>query len=181
MKARITSLVCLLVIIAAVLFSCKKTINEVYFTKNFDDKTFVIDTTVNAGVGVKLLGAQVIDTDLRESLEGAGFNINNLKSAEVFEISLETVDPTQSLNYFNYLEIRLNSLGAEQVIFASASLPDETTDQLIEFTPSDLQLQQFFKDEEVTFSFYGTTDQNITSPVEMRFSMKFRFRAALGN
>ena len=171
-----------LMLIASMFFtSCKKTINEVFFTKNFEDKTFIVDSTVNSGVGVKFFGSQVIDTDLRESLASAGFSINNLKSAEISEISLVAVDPNQDLNYFKSLEVRLNIQGAQEVIFASATLPDQTTDKRIDFIPGDVQLQEFFKDDEVAFAFYGTTDQPLTAPIELRFSMKFKFRAALGN
>jgi len=181
MRSLVFPVIILSFTLCAVLSSCKKTINEVKFSKNFADKTFFIDTTVNSGVGLKLLGYETIATGIEESLVSAGFSINNLKSAEVSDISIETVDPNQNLNYFKSVEIRLNSTGAEQAVFASAVLPDITDLKVLQLAPTDLEMGEFFKDGEVTFSFYGLTDLNIVEPLEMRFSLKFKFRAALGN
>jgi len=161
--------------------SCKKSVNEASFVKNYGVATFTTDTI--STVGAKFLGQKIINTDLTADLSAKGFTKANIKSVKILNLVLYVTDSSRNLNCFRRLEIRVsNSTGAGDVVISSVNLPDETAQKSVYFKTEDVDMQEFFKNDELTFKFYGVNDLPIRpEPLEMEVRMMFEVNTALGN
>jgi hypothetical protein len=161
--------------------ACKKTVSKASFIKNYGVASFTADTVT--GVGAKFLGEQIVKTDLKSDLADQGFTMANIKSVKILNLVLYVVDPNRNLDCFRRLEIRVsNSSGAGDVTITSVNLPDETSAKSVYFTTEDIDMHEFFKNDELTFKFYGVNDLPIRpEPLQMEVRMMFEVNAALGN
>jgi hypothetical protein len=161
--------------------ACKKAVSKASFIKNYGVTSFTTDTVT--GVGAKFLGEQVVKTDLTKDLADQGFTLANIKSVKILNVVLNVVDPSRNLNCFRKLDIRVsNSTGAGDVAITSVNLPDETSAKFVYFKTADIDMHEFFKNDELTFKFYGINDLPIRpEPLKMEVRMLFEVNAALGN
>jgi hypothetical protein len=170
-------------ILSAIAFSssCKKTLNDISFSKDYANAEFVIDTT--SMVGVFELGTFTTKTDILSTLEADGFTVNNLKNVTLTKATVSNVNSSQNLNYFRSLQIRTsNSLGADEVTFADVQLPEETTQSRVDLISKGVELKEVFKDSQIQFSLNAETDlQILPNPVPLKVSLTFQVKAALGN
>lgn len=170
-------------ILSAFVFSssCKKTLNDISFSKDYANAQFVVDTT--SMVGVFELGSFTTSTDILSTLEADGFTVNNLKNVTLTKATVSNVNTSQNLNYFRSLQIRTsNSLGADEVTFADIQLPEETTQTSVDLISKGVELKEIFKDNQIQFSLNAETDLPILpNPVPLKVSLTFQVKAALGN
>lgn len=160
--------------------SCKKTTDPLDYSKEYENLTFTVDTT--SSTGEILLGTQEVQTDVLNYLAENGFTLNNLKSVKVNSITISTVNANQNLDYFKKLEVRLSNQGAGNVIFASKELPDSFTESTTTIAPDDVDLKEFFKQGELSFSFFAQNDLPILpEPVPMTAKISVQVVARLGN
>ncbi len=161
--------------------SCKKTLNDISFSKDYANAEFVVDTT--STVGVFELGTFTTNTDILSTLEADGFTVNNLKNVTLTKATVSNVNTSQNLNYFRSLQIRTsNSLGADEVTFADIQLPEETTQTSIDLISKGVELKEIFKDSQIQFSLNAETDLPILpNPVPLKVTLTFQVKAALGN
>lgn len=165
----------------ASLTSCKKTLNDISFSKDYANAEFIVDTT--SMVGVFDLGSFSTSTDILSTLEADGFTVNNLKNVTLTKATVSNVNTAQNLNYFRSIQIRTsNSLGADEVTFAEVQLPEETTQTSIDLVSKGVELKEIFKDSEIQFSLNAETDLPILpNPVPLKVALTFEVKAALGN
>jgi len=160
--------------------SCKKTVEDLIFEKSYGELNFTVDTT--SQVGYAYLGEVTVPTDINARLEEAGLNINNLKSVSIKSIIIENVNPNQTLNYFRKLEIQLSNSSASNLIFARATLPENTDQRSVTLSPAVDDLKEFFKQESFGFAFYGENDLPIQpEPVALKAKLIFEIKSGLGN
>jgi len=60
--------------------ACKKTVEPLDYSKEYESFTFLVDTTTLTGE--ILLGTHDIQTDITNELAAEGFTVNNLKSVK---------------------------------------------------------------------------------------------------
>jgi len=177
---RIFSFFILITILFTTVNSCKKTAEDLVFEKSYGELTFTVDTT--SQVGYTYLGELNVPTDINVRLEQAGLNVNNLKNVKVKSLIIENVAANQTLNYFRKLEIQLNNSSASNLIFARATLPENTDQRSVTLTPAVDDLREFFKQESFSFSFFGENDLPIQpEPVPLKAKLVFEIKAGLGN
>lgn len=171
------------IILLSIVFSssCKKTLNDISFSKDYANAEFVVDTT--SMVGVFELGAFTSNTDILSTLETDGFTLNNLKNVTLTKATVSNVNTSQNLNYFRSLQIRTsNSLGVDEVTFADIQLPEETTQSSADLISKGVELKEIFKDSQIQFSLHAETDLPVLpNPVPLKVSLTFQVKAALGN
>jgi hypothetical protein len=165
----------------SLVYSCKKTLNDISFSKDYASAEFVVDTS--SAVGVFELGSFTTSTDILSTLEADGFTNNNLKNVTLTKATVSNVNSSQNLNYFRSLQIRTsNSLGADAVTFADIQLPEETTQKSVDLVSKGVELKEIFKDSQITFSLTSETDLPILpNPVPLKVTLTFEVKAALGN
>lgn len=170
-------------VLSAIVFSssCKKTLNDISFSKEYTNTEFVLDTT--SMVGVFEIGSFSANTDILSTLEADGFTINNLKNVTLTKATVSNVNNSQNLNYFRSLQIRTsNSLGADEVTFADIQLPEETTQTSVDLISKGVELKEIFKDSQIQFSLNAETDLPILpNSVPLKVTLTFQVNAALGN
>lgn len=161
--------------------SCKETLNDLSFSKDYASAEFVVDTT--STVGDSEIGSFTTSTDILSTLETDGFTTNNLKNVRLTKATVSNVNSSQNLNYFRSVQIRIsNSLGADDVIFADIQLPEETTQQSVDLISKGIEFKDIFKDNQITFSLSAETDLPILpDPVPLKITLTFEVKAALGN
>jgi hypothetical protein len=159
--------------------ACKKTVEPLDYSKEYESFTFLVDTTTLTGE--ILLGTHDIQTDITNELAAEGFTVNNLKSVKIKEIKIETTEPGKTLDYFSRIDIRLNNQGAGNVIFASKDLGETYTSSSVTFFDEGIELKEFFKQGDMQFKVYGINDLIIPEPLALRISMSFNVNAKLGN
>jgi hypothetical protein len=169
------------IITASFLFSCKKTLNDISFSKDYASANFTADTT--STVGVFDFGTFTTNTEILSTLEADGFTLNNLKNVTVNKVTVSTVNSAQNLNYFRNLQVRMsNSLGADEVTIADIQLPEETTQTSVDLVSKGVELKEIFKDGQISFSLTSETDLPILpNPVPLNVTFNFTVKAALGN
>ena len=175
------SFTALIIITLAFASSCKKTLNDISFSKDYANAEFVVDST--SMVGVFELGSFSTSTDILSTLEADGFTANNLKNVTLTKATVSNVNASQNLNYFRSLQIRTsNSLGADEVTFAEVQLPEETTQTSVDLISKGVELKEIFKDTQIQFSLNAETDLPILpNPVPLKVTLSFQVKAALGN
>lgn len=161
--------------------SCKESLNDLTFSRQYASGEFVVDTT--SEVGVFSLGEFEVNPDIINEMGTQGFSLNNLKQVTIKRITVKNANAAQNLNYFRSLQIRMSGPeGSAEVVFANYTLPKETTQQSVDLTPESVELRDVFKSTSVRFSLYGETDLPIQpQPVPLQAELEFEFRAALGN
>lgn len=171
----------LIIVALAFASSCKKTLNDISFSKDYANAEFVVDST--SMVGVFELGSFSTSTDILSTLEADGFTANNLKNVTLTTATVSNVNGSQNLNYFRSLQIRTsNSLGADEVTFAEVQLPEETTQTSVDLISKGVELKEIFKDTQIQFSLNAETDLPILpNPVPLKVTLSFQVKAALGN
>ena len=171
----------LIIVALAFASSCKKTLNDISFSKDYANAEFVVDST--SMVGVFELGSFSTSTDILSTLEADGFTANNLKNVTLTKATVSNVNESQNLNYFRSLQIRTsNSLGADEVTFAEVQLPEETTQTSVDLISKGVELKEIFKDTQIQFSLNAETDLPILpNPVPLKVTLSFQVKAALGN
>lgn len=170
------------VLLFAFLFSsCKETLKDLTFSRQYASGVFTVDTT--SQVGVFELNQFEVDPDLIKELGDKGFNINNLKQVTIKRVTVKNVNTAQTLNYFRTLQVRMSGAeGSGEVVFANFTLPEETAQQSVDLTPENTELRDLFKSTPVKFSIYGETDLPILpDAVPLQAELEFEFKAALGN
>ena len=175
------SFTALIIVTLAFASSCKKTLNDISFSKDYANAEFVVDST--SMVGVFELGSFSTSTDILSTLEADGFTANNLKNVTLTKATVSNVNASQNLNYFRSLQIRTsNSLGADEVTFAEVQLPEETTQTSVDLISKGVELKEIFKDTQIQFSLNAETDLPILpNPVPLKVTLSFQVKAALGN
>jgi len=159
--------------------ACKKTVEPLDYSKEYESYTVVVDTT--SQTGEILLGTHDIQTDITNELAAQGFTVNNLKSVKIKEIKIETTEPGKTLDYFSRIDIRLNNQGAGNVIFATRDLGEFYTSSSVTFVDEGFELKEFFKQADMQFKIYGINDLIISESLSLRISMSFTVNAKLGN
>lgn len=162
-----------------IISSCKKQeTSPLSYGKVYDDFTFIVDTTDN--LGNITLGTYLVDTDIISELSAEGFSVNNLTSVKIKEIKLEMVSDTQTLNYFRRVEISLSSPGTGGVVFATRDFPENFENKFVVFPDEGTDLKEYFKENELIFTFSGINDQPIKPQrITMRASFEFTVNASL--
>jgi hypothetical protein len=166
---------------ASVLFSCKKPLDELSFSKDYASANFVADTT--SFVGVRDLGSFTTNTEILSTLEADGFELSNLNNVVVNKITISNVNSSQNLNYFRSLQMKIsNSLGTDNLAIAEIQLPEETTQTSVELVSKGIELKEIFKDGQIQFSLTSETDLPILpNPVPLNVTLSFSVKAALGD
>lgn len=166
---------------ASFLFSCKKPLDELSFSKDYASANFVVDTT--SVIGVRDLGSFTANTEILSTLEADGFELSNLNNVAVNKITISTVNSGQNLNYFRNLQLKIsNSLGVDNLAIADIQLPDETTQTSVDLVSKGVELKEIFKDGQIQFSLTAETDLPILpSPVPLNITLSFTVKAALGD
>lgn len=160
--------------------SCKKTANDLQFSKSYGDFSFVVDTAT--AVGPRFLAAATYTTDIEDQLSEKGFLLGNLKKVKIKNMTISTTNSAQNLNYFRRIDVRVSNGSAGELIFGEINLPDTTYQTSAVFNPSDVNLVEVFRQKKVEFRFYGETDLPILpDPVELKSTISFDIEARLGN
>jgi hypothetical protein len=169
------------ILVSLFVASCKKQTLEPYsFTKTYDDHNFVLDS--NSITGTFLLKEYIVETDIIQTLGDKGFTVYNLKSVVLDRARIQVADASRNLNYFTSIELRISNQGAGNIFIASAGLPEENTETVLDLTGNNTELRDVFTQPELIIGVYGTTDLPIQpGPLSMRVSLSFKLEARPGN
>jgi len=162
-----------------IFFSCKKVGGNKNINYEFQSD-FKVDTI--SLVGEREFVTFIMNLNIETYLTMNEFSINNIKEAKVNSVEISTINANQDLNYFKNLSLRMTNDAGAQLIFANASLPDETTQKTVSFVPETTDLKEFFKLPTIQFTLYGINDLPILpSPVDLRIKFNVDVTAGLGN
>lgn len=157
--------------------SCKKALESITFTKEYDNLTFVIDTT--SFVGEINLGEKAIATDILARLEESGFNNNNVKEATLKSIRFECLTENQDFNFIYKLSARISGEFDNALIIADKQLPEFHNLRVIDLELKDFNLKDFFKYNEFIIRFLATTDLPIEVETLVKVTAKFEIKAGI--
>ncbi|MFN4121878.1 MAG: hypothetical protein ACK4GL_01090 [Flavobacteriales bacterium] len=177
MNAKKNFTIIITIIALTVVVSCKKALESITFTKDYTNLTFVIDTT--SFVGEMTLGESVVNVDITQRLEEAGFTTVNVKEAYVKSVKIECLTPQQTFNFIRRASLRVSGEFDNSLIIAEKELPETHALTEITFDVYDLNINDFFKYPNMILRVTAITDLPIEIETTVRISAKFEIKAGI--
>jgi len=177
MKTFASKIIFSIIVLSIALFSCKKALESIVFTKEYNDLIFVVDTT--SLVGDFVLGEQYINTDILARLQESEFNKNNVKNAELKSIRLECLTENQDFNFIAKISARMSGEFDNSLIIAEKTLPEFHTLRTIDLDVQNFNLNEFFKHDQFIIRLVALTDLPIEVETTIKVSARFEIKAGI--
>lgn len=165
----------LLVIFVAV--SCKKALESVTFSKDYNNLTMVVDTT--SFVGEMTLGEKSVNVDITQTLNESGFSTVNVKEAYLKSVKIECLTPEQTFNFLRRVSLRISGEFDNALIIAEKELPETHSMTEIELDVNRINLNDFFKHPTMILRITALTDLPIEIVTTIQLSAKFEIKAGI--
>jgi len=116
---------------------------------------------------------KIIQSDIESEIEENGGNITNLKDITIKEAKLEMLTPGQNLDAFEWVEVYIKTQNHDEILVGSVQNIGNGLLR-IDFTLTEVSLEDILKEEEYTARVVGYLSEEVTTTLDLVVKIKYK-------